>query len=86
MGRMYFVRSEVGKDQMRIEGIPERFWIVTNPTQDSELDDCCFDCSFKKFALQIRGGLEIEEIVGIFADEEDAKATASKLIEERRAL
>jgi len=89
MGRIFrFQRqdnSRYGEDQenqtMRIEGMPERFWIVTSPTPVSELGDCCFVCSFKQFALQIRGGLEVDSIIGIYADGETAKATATKLIE-----
>ena len=70
---------------MRIVGMPERFWIVTSPTPVSELGDCCFVCSFKQFALQIRGGLEVESIVGIFADEQLAKDTATRLLTARDA-
>ena len=65
---------------MEIIGIPETFWIVTLPTAHSELADCCFQCDFKTFALQVRGGLEADEIVGIYADEELATAAATKLI------
>lgn len=65
---------------MRIEGIPERFWIVTKPTQNSELGDCCFDVDFRQFALQIRGGLNIQDIVGFFADGDAARKTATRLL------
>ena len=43
----------------------ERFW---------------FDWDFKRFALQIRGGLDVENIVGIYADEQAAKNTAMELL------
>jgi hypothetical protein len=88
MGRIYRFRPELpryGEQQkeeyeMRIEGMPETFWIVTMPTVNSELGDICFQCDFRQFALQIRGGLKIEEIVGVFADGEVARETATRLL------
>ena len=68
---------------MKIVGMPETFWVVTSPTPDSELADCCFECSHETFALQIRGGLAVQQIIGIFADEQLAKATATKLLTAR---
>lgn len=65
---------------MKIVGMPEKFWVVTTPTANSELGDICFACDFRQFALQIRGGLEIGRVVGIYAIEDDAKATATKLL------
>jgi hypothetical protein len=66
---------------MRVVGLPEHFWVVTSPSQQSEIGDICFRCSFRTFALQVRGGLGLEEVVGIFAAEEDAVAAATALLQ-----
>ena len=38
----------------------------------SEASDFCFELEFKGFAVQIRGRLEIDDIVGIYTDEQAA--------------
>ncbi len=65
---------------MRVVGLPETLWFVISPTANSELGDICYECDFDKFALQIRGGLDERKIVGIFADEGEAKELAEKLL------
>jgi hypothetical protein len=42
---------------MKIIGLPERFWVVTRPSEGSELVDVCFPCTFGRLLLQGRGGL-----------------------------
>jgi len=64
---------------MNIHGLPETFWVVTKPNRASELGDICFACTFKQLMLQARG-LHENEIVGIYADEADAKQMAEKLL------
>ena len=69
------------KDQsMKTHGIPETLWFVVSPTPNSELGDICFECDFERFALQIRGGLDEQKIVGIFADGGEAKELAERLL------
>ena len=70
---------------MKIVGMPETFWVVTTPTANSELGDICFECTYESFAIQIRGGLQVHQIVGIFGDESLAKATATNLLTARDA-
>lgn len=65
---------------MKTHGLPETLWFVTSPTPVSELGDICFECDFARFALQIRGGMDEQRIVGIFADEVEAKELAEKLL------
>jgi len=65
---------------MKSHGIPETLWFVTSPTANSELGDICFECDFERFAQQIRGGLDEGKIVGIFADETEAKELAERLL------
>ena len=73
-------RFEKDRQDIKVVGMPERFWVVTTPTPNSEMADVCFACDFLQFALQVRGGLNENAIVGIFADEELATATATKLL------
>ena len=54
------------------------------PTARSTLADTHFQCSFAEFAQQVRGGLTTDEIFGICTTEEDAVATATKLLESVR--
>ena len=68
---------------MRVVGLPEHFWVVTIPTTQSEIGDVCFQCDFAQFALQIRGGLNEKEIVGIYADQDAAVAVAEALLQAR---
>lgn len=82
MGRIYFSRARENHI-MKIQGMPETFWVVISPTDNSDLGDICFKVDFRTFALQVRGGLDIEEIIGIYADDEDAKDTAMKLLAAR---
>ena len=65
---------------MKIHGLPETFWVVTKPNRASELGDICFACTFKQLMLQARGGLHEHDIVGIYADEAEAKQMAEKLL------
>ena len=65
---------------MRVVGLPETLWFIVSPTPNSELGDICFECDFERFALQIRGSLDERKIVGIFADEGEAKELAEKLL------
>ena len=61
---------------MLIHGLPEKFWVVTKPSPVSGLEDILFPCDFGRLMLQVRGGLQEDEIVGIFADEDEARLAA----------
>ena len=65
---------------MKIQGLPAHFWVVTTPTPLSGLGDICFRCDFAQFALQVRGGLNENEIVGIYADQQAAAQEAEHLL------
>ncbi len=66
---------------MRVVGLPETFWVVTSPSTESDIGDICFKCDFRKYALQVRGGLDVEKVVGIFANEDEAVELAELLIQ-----
>jgi hypothetical protein len=65
---------------MRIHGVSNTFWVVTRPNRISELGDICFACTFKQLMNQSRGGLHEQDIVGVYADEAEAKRMALKLL------
>src|SRR5208282_6293472 len=66
--------------RMRIHGLSNTFWVVTRPNRVSELGEICFACTFKQLINQSRGGLHEQELIGIFADEAEAKRMALKLL------
>jgi hypothetical protein len=66
---------------MRVVGLPETFWVVTTPSSESEIGDICFECDFRKYALQVRGGLDVEKVVGIFASGNKAVELAEHLLQ-----
>lgn len=65
---------------MKVHGMPEQFWLVTKPSPVSALEDICFRCTFERLLLQGRGGLHEDEIVGIHADEVEARQAALRLL------
>ena len=65
---------------MKVHGLPERFWIVTEPSPFSTMEDICFACTFERLMLQVRGGLNENEIVGIFDDETEAQRATARLL------
>ena len=71
-----------GKNVLNFKGKDEigDFWVVTNPTPDSELPDILFQADIFDIVLQIRGGLDVESIVGIYKKEVKAKKVAVKLL------
>jgi hypothetical protein len=69
-------------NDMKINGMPEQFWVVTRPSKVSQLCDICFACTFERLLLQGRGGLHENEIMGIYADEDEAEEEAMRLLGE----
>jgi hypothetical protein len=65
---------------VKINGLPEKFWVVTKPSPFSTLEDILFPCTFERLMLQVRGGLNEKEIVGIYADETEAQRATARLL------
>jgi hypothetical protein len=65
---------------MKTHGLPEEFWVVTRPSQFSTSEDILFPCTFERLMLQTLGGLQEDEIVGIFAEETEARRSAATLL------
>lgn len=58
----------------------EKFWVVIEPRELSELDDICFESDIKNMALQYKGGLDPEEIVAVFFTRAEAVQIAELLL------
>jgi len=67
---------------MKTHCMPERFWVVTRPSPASELADICFACTVEGLMRQARGGLNEDDIVGVYADETEARQAAGRLLGE----
>ena len=64
---------------MELYGFPKTFWFVVSPSPVSTLADICFESDSKRFAVQIRGGLDVENIVGVFAEHQPAEAKVKQI-------
>lgn len=57
-----------------------KFWVVTYPTGQSEMGDICFEANVQDLMLMSRGGLNPNEIQGIFKSQGPATALAKQLL------
>ena len=57
-------------------GPDDKFWVVTDPKDNSELGDIVFQASLRDLDLQFKGGLQIEENPTLFTDEKEARYEA----------
>lgn len=53
-----------------------KLWIVTVASRASTLADICFEATPRDFAMQIRGGLGPDEIIGWFDAASEANQVA----------
>ncbi len=58
----------------------DKIWVVTKPTEHSELVDIFFDTDFEGFIRQARGGLREEDLYGVYDDEAEAEGIAKGLL------
>ena len=65
---------------MKTFGLPDQFWIVLKPSPVSTVEDICFACTFSRLINQVRGGLQEDEIVAIYADETEGRQAAARLL------
>ena len=59
-----------------------KFFIVEKPTKNSEMEDVVYELDLPEFALQIKGGLDVKNILGIFKDKLGAKRAGSEALKE----
>jgi hypothetical protein len=58
----------------------KKFWVVTKASKISTLADICFTTDFEGLHIQYKGGLNHEDIVGIYIDEAEAERKARKIL------
>ncbi len=75
------ISENLGKRNYNFKGIDAmgEFWVVTKPSDTSEMEDILFKADIFDFSLQLRGGLKGSEIVLITMDETEARETAENL-------
>lgn len=71
------------------KGVPEEIWVVTylqrwvgNSRNTSTLRDTAFKTTIPALLLQGKGGLDPEEIVGIYRNERDAMQHAQEVLDD----
>jgi len=69
---------------MELKGFPRKFWVVTDPRkqghENPEIDDIAFEANMERMELQFRGGLNADDIYGLYTSESQAKRAAEKLL------
>lgn len=69
---LFNVEDEVGK-----------FFVVTKPkNKDTTIDDIVFESDVFYFANQIRGGLNFEDIIGLYKQKSDARRVGTEALKE----
>ena len=67
-------------------GPDDKFWVVTDPTPQSELGDILFEASIRSLELQFKGGLAMEKNPTIFTERAEAEHEAyGRLVATRAA-
>ena len=60
-----------------------KFFVVEKPSKDSTKDDILFQSDIFYFTNQIKGGLNTEDVVGIYKNKSDANRIATELLKAR---
>lgn len=64
------------------EGLPVdevgKFFVVEKPTKDSEIEDVVWECDLPMFALQVKGGLDVKNILGVYKQKSDARRAGTE--------
>jgi len=60
-----------------------KFFVVEKPSKDSTKDDILFQSDIFYFANQIKGGLNTENVVGLYKNKSDANRIATELLKAR---
>ena len=74
------VTEEVNAKSLGITDDLGKFFIVTRPDKDSVKEDILDECDIISFATRIKGGLNFEEIVGVYKQKSDASREATQLL------
>jgi hypothetical protein len=57
-------------------GPDDKFWVVVDPTAESEMGDILFETTLRGLERQFKGGLTMAQNPTIFTDPQDAKYEA----------
>jgi hypothetical protein len=57
-----------------------KFFIVEKPSQDSSMEDVVYELTLPEFALQIKGGLDIKNILGVYKQKSDARRAGTEAL------
>ena len=68
------VKEEVGP---KVDEVG-KFFIVEKPTKDSEMEDVVYELDLPSFALQIKGGLDVKNILGVYKQKSDARRAGTE--------
>jgi hypothetical protein len=55
-----------------------KFFVVEKPTKDSEIEDVVWECDLPMFALQVKGGLDVKNILGVYKQKSDARRAGTE--------
>jgi len=56
------------------------FFIVEKPGKNSEMEDVVYSSTLPEFALQVKGGLKTEDILGIYKQKSDARRAGTEAL------
>jgi len=62
-----------------------KFFIVQRPTKDSEIEDVVYELDLPALALQIKGGLDVKNILGVYKQKSDARRAGTEAMKEFEA-
>lgn len=60
--------------------LPNEFWVVTKPSTHSEFGDIIFTTDLPGLQRQFKGGLDAENIIGIYSDKDEAISIATNVM------
>lgn len=66
------VKDEIGK-----------FFVVTSPNKDSTKEDILFESDVFHFSNQVKGGLSLDNVMGLYKNKSDANRIATEALKER---
>jgi len=55
-----------------------KFFIVEKPGKNSEMEDVVYELSLPEFALQVKGGLDVKNILGVYKQKSDARRAGTE--------
>ena len=76
------VKEAITKDYDVVDEVG-KFFVVTKPDTKSTKEDILFDADAFKFADKIKGGLKLENVLGMFKNKSDVSRTATEALKER---